>query len=510
VTPQRIGRYVLLREVAAGGMASVVLGRMRGPAGFGKTVAVKRLHPQFAKDPEFVSMFLDEARVTSGLSHTNIVLTLDVLEEPGELLLVMEYVHGAALSTVLRTLKERKELIPPPIAGAIMAGALHGLHAAHQATDEVGTRLDIVHRDVSPQNILVSTDGIAKIADFGIAKAVGQVHSTSEGVMKGKFAYMAPEQARSEPVSPKTDIYSAGIVLWELLTTERAVSGATNAERLLRVLELEAPLPSTMVPDLPPAFDAIVARALARNPDDRYPSARAMAMALETETALASTSEVGAWLQQVAAEPLKVREEILSEMRRQSVRHAFPSSPDLGDSSGSLAAAAARDALDASEATTSSPVSLDDLTEGSLSSSAVGPAPPSRRRGLLIAGFVLSLLVLGAGLALALGARAPAPTVATSSSSPPPPSAPSMPPAVATADVPPSVELAAPSASPSSKAALVAATTTPTAKPATPTGASTAKPGAAAAPSVAAKGKCKIEVVVDGAGRTNFKEVCAP
>jgi serine/threonine protein kinase len=270
VTPQRVGRYVLLREVAAGGMASVVLGRMLGPAGFGKTVAIKRLHPQFAKDPEFVSMFLDEARVTSGLSHPNIVLTLDVLEQPGELMLVMEYVHGTALSGVQRILKDKNERMPPRIAAALITGALHGLHAAHEAQDETGNRLDIVHRDVSPQNILVTSDGVAKIADFGIAKAAGQVHSTSEGVMKGKFAYMAPEQARGEAVTARTDIFAAGIVLWELLASQRLVTGTTNAERLHKILNLEAPAPSSKVPGLPVAFDAILARALARDPRDRY------------------------------------------------------------------------------------------------------------------------------------------------------------------------------------------------------------------------------------------------
>ena len=493
-------------------MASVVLGRMRGPAGFGKTVAIKRLHPQFAKDPEFVSMFLDEARVTSGLSHTNIVSTLDVLEEPGELLLVMEYVHGAALSTVLKALRDRQETMPSRIAATIMAGALHGLHAAHQATDETGKRLDIVHRDVSPQNILVSTDGAAKIADFGIAKAVGQVHSTSDGVMKGKFSYMAPEQACSEAVTAKTDLYAAGIVLWEMLTSQRLITGTTDAERFLKILALAAPPPSSKIAGLSPAFDVIVARALARKADDRYPSARAMAMALETETELASASEVGAWLQTVVAEPLKAREEMLSEMQRQSVRHLFPSSPDPEDFSRAMAAAASsRDRLHDADATTSAAVSLADLISDAKAPSRAPTNAQRGRRSVVLVAVVLGLVGLGIGVGVTLSSRMPVASVSVAAASaagavatpalPEPPAS-----ASSTTSAAPSVPSSLPASIESAKPAVTASPPVVTKERAT----ASAAPTSDSANKGKGKGKCEIVVSVDGVGRTQFKEVCAP
>src|SRR5262245_51026591 len=169
-----IGRYALHGELASGGMATVHLGRLLGPVGFSRTVAIKRLHAQYAQDPEFVSMFLDEARLAARIRHPNVVPTLDVVATSGELFLVMEYVPGESLSRLARAARDRMERMPPRIVSAIMSGVLHGLHAAHEAKSERGEPLGIVHRDVSPQNVLVGTDGVARVLDFGVAKAAGR------------------------------------------------------------------------------------------------------------------------------------------------------------------------------------------------------------------------------------------------------------------------------------------------------------------------------------------------
>src|ERR1700729_765840 len=188
-----VGRYALYGELASGGMATVHLGRLLGPVGFSRTVAIKRLHAQFAKDPEFVSMFLDEARLAARIRHPNVVQTLDVVATEGELFVVMDYVQGESLSRLLRASRTVGP-IPVRVASAILCGALHGLHAAHEATDEHGVPLGLVHRDMSPQNVLVDVDGSARVLDFGVAKAAGRTQTTGRGKIKGKLRYMAPEQ----------------------------------------------------------------------------------------------------------------------------------------------------------------------------------------------------------------------------------------------------------------------------------------------------------------------------
>jgi serine/threonine-protein kinase len=195
--------------IASGGMATVHLGRRIGAGGFSRLVAIKRMHEQFAKDPDFVDMFLDEARVASRIAHPNVVSVLDAVVAEGEVFLVMDYAHGASLARLLRTALRRGEPLRPDIAAAVVAGVLHGLHAAHEADDDHGQPMNLVHRDVSPQNVLVGTDGIPRLVDFGIAKASGRSQTTREGQLKGKLAYMAPEQARGETLTRRTDIYAA-------------------------------------------------------------------------------------------------------------------------------------------------------------------------------------------------------------------------------------------------------------------------------------------------------------
>jgi serine/threonine protein kinase len=216
-----IGRYALSEEIAHGGMATVHIGRLRGSAGFARTVAIKRPHPQYARDPEFVAMFVDEARLAARIHHPNVVSTLDVVAREGELFLVMEYVQGESLSRLVHLARQRRERVPEPMVASIVAGVLHGLHAAHEARGEGGELLGLVHRDVSPQNVLVGTDGVARVLDFGVAKAAGRIHTTRNGELKGKLAYMSPEQLCGE-VTRMTDVYAAGVVLWEALAGARS------------------------------------------------------------------------------------------------------------------------------------------------------------------------------------------------------------------------------------------------------------------------------------------------
>lgn len=302
-----IGRYALFAEIASGGMASVHVGQLLGPVGFSRTVAIKRLHPQFARDPEFVTMFLDEARLAARIRHPNVVPTLDVVATHGELFLVMEYVQGESLAQLARACLEAGKSVPHDIALAVMSGILHGLHAAHEAKSERGEPLGIVHRDVSPQNILVGTDGVARLADFGVAKAVGRAHITRDRHVKGKLSYMAPEQVQNTPVDRRVDVYAAAVVLWELLTGKRLFLADTDSSTLARVLSCAVAPPSSISPGVSFKLDRLVLRGVKRDPRDRFSTAREMAMALEASGRLATPSAVGEWVETIAHDALAAR-----------------------------------------------------------------------------------------------------------------------------------------------------------------------------------------------------------
>jgi eukaryotic-like serine/threonine-protein kinase len=325
--PPLVGRYVLYGEIASGGMATVHFGRLQGAAGFARSVAIKRLHPQFAKDPDFVAMFVDEARLAARIAHPNVVPTLDVVSQEDELLLVMEYVRGTSLSRLLRALMPAGEHVPPRIAAAILSGVLHGLHAAHEARSETGERLDIVHRDVSPQNVLVGTDGVARLLDFGVAKATGRLQSTREGQLKGKIAYMAPEQITTGKVTRKTDLYAAAVVLWETLTARRLFRADNEAKLLSMVLDGEVQPPSELVKGLPKGFDRITLRGLDRDPAKRFATAREMASEIEAVVGTAPSTEVGEWVERVAAEELCEHTSRIEEIER-SIASSRPSPSD--------------------------------------------------------------------------------------------------------------------------------------------------------------------------------------
>lgn len=316
-------------------MGSVHYGRMAGSGGFQKTVAIKRLHAQFAKDGEFRAMFLDEARLASRIHHPNAVGTLDVVDDAGELFLILEYVHGEALSRLTHEARRANEPIDPEIAASIITGALYGLHAAHEASDERGAPLCIVHRDVSPQNILVGPDGVARVLDFGIAKAVDRLAITRAGQTKGKIAYMAPEQIADEPVDRRADVFAAAVVMWELLSGERLFHADSQVGALAKVMMGNVPRLATSKPELPAALDDVLLRALSRHPRDRHPTARDLARAIEEVLDVASPAKVGDWVSHLAGESLRSRTDRLRTIETQTVASLEPAAP-LGEATAIL------------------------------------------------------------------------------------------------------------------------------------------------------------------------------
>jgi hypothetical protein len=312
-TPRSVGRYTLHREIASGGMATVYFGRLAGPIGFSRIVAVKRMHPRLAKDPDFVAMFVDEARLASRVTHPNVVATLDIVIDDGELFIVMDYVRGQSLSGLLTAAIRAGAPVPVPVATAIMSGVLAGLHAAHDARDKHGAPLGIVHRDVSPHNVLVGTDGVARIMDFGVAKAERKLHVAPEGEVVGKPSYMAPEQILGEAVDRRTDVFAAGVVLWSMLAGRRLFRGEDHSI-LNDVLHGEIPPLASFRGDVPPALEAAIRHALERDPARRPASARDLATEIETAAPLASATVVGAWVESLSAPVLGEREALIAQI----------------------------------------------------------------------------------------------------------------------------------------------------------------------------------------------------
>jgi serine/threonine protein kinase len=273
----RLGRYRLIRQLAVGGMAEVYLAVAEGLSGFEKRVVVKRLLPQHARNPELLAMFLDEARLCAGMRHPHIAEVYDVGEDGGDYFFAMEHVTGGDL----RSLLDHGGALPPGDALAIAAAVAEGLHCAHEHRDEQGRQLAIVHRDVSPSNVLVSVGGEVKLIDFGVAKWAAQRTETRHGVLKGKCAYMSPEQCRAEPLDRRSDVFALGVLIYELTTGRRPFEGANDFEIMTAVVRGGAAPPSSVAPDYPPALDALVMSALAARREDRPATALALAEALK-------------------------------------------------------------------------------------------------------------------------------------------------------------------------------------------------------------------------------------
>ncbi len=274
-----IGRYVVQRKLAEGGMAEIYLASAIGAEGFSKDVVIKVVRSFLATDQQFVQMFISEARLASRLNHANIVQIFDFGKHDTTYYLAMEYVRGASLSDLRKRCREQSAVFPPAVAAKICSEVARGLHYAHNST-EGGQRLGVVHRDVTPHNVLLSFDGAVKLTDFGIAKAT--TSHTAPGMLKGKFAYMSPEQSRGEKVDARTDIFALGIILWELLTGSRLFDGDTDVAVLRAVQEALIAPPSRINPEIPEALSEIVMRALMREPNDRFATAAQFERALAT------------------------------------------------------------------------------------------------------------------------------------------------------------------------------------------------------------------------------------
>ncbi len=511
--PRVIGRYTLCGDIAAGGMATVHYGRLLGPAGFSRTVAIKRLHAQFARDPEFVSMFMDEARVAARIRHPNVVQTLDVVALEGELFLVMDYVSGESLSRLLRASLLKGQRVPLEVVSAIACGVLHGLHAAHEATAETGEPLGIVHRDVSPQNVLVGADGVPRVLDFGVAKAAGRVATTREGQLKGKFAYMASEQVRSGEVDRRTDIYATGVVLWEMLTLQRLFVGDNDAQLLNNVLKGRVQPPSAVTSGLPKELDEITLTALSTDPAGRFPDARRMALAIEAVVPVASATRLAGWVDGLAGAVISERAKSVARIESNSSSGPHQALHDvLKDSLTPTPAPAPALLLDAHPTLSSEPKSGIAMSQSSPPDLRLERTPRRRSHRLLYAvGTLLALVGLAwAGNRMMSQLRVndaatkppPSPVVqptesasrsTTPSASAPPPSATVAAPVVST--------LASASSAPLVSSAPIRAPRAPV-KPRPP------NPGAAAEPAGGPGGHCTIKSFVDESGIEQFIKEC--
>ena len=276
---RRFGKYTLVAKLATGGMAEIFLARLHGDGGFEKLVCIKRILPHLAKDPQLIAMFLDEARVAARISHPNVCQVFELGEWHGMYYIAMEYLEGVPLSVFRR--KQLYPLLPDPrLVAGFGVQACEGLHHAHQLKRPDGELLGVVHRDISPQNLFATTDGIVKVLDFGIAKVQDASIRTSTGVVKGTYAYMAPEQLRNEALDRRVDVWAVGVVLWETLAQRQLFKRDTEFLTFEAITKLPIPGICEVRPDVPPLLGDVLARALARQPAERFSSARALGEAL--------------------------------------------------------------------------------------------------------------------------------------------------------------------------------------------------------------------------------------
>ena len=278
---QQFGKFQLLKKIASGGMAEIYIAKQRGMEGFEKIVVIKTILPNLATNEEFVQMFLDEARIAARLTHPNIVQIYDLGRVGSTYFIAMEYVQGENLRTVAKTCRKQGHTIPLQHTVKVISQACEGLYYAHTKADTSGQPLNIVHRDVSPQNILVSFEGITKLVDFGIAKAATQYQETRAGILKGKYSYMSPEQCMSQPVDARSDIFSIGIVLWELSTGLRLYKLNSELMILKEITEGTVKPPREVNQQIPAELEAIILKALEKHPDNRFQDGLEMHMALE-------------------------------------------------------------------------------------------------------------------------------------------------------------------------------------------------------------------------------------
>ncbi|UQA55864.1 serine/threonine protein kinase [Polyangium aurulentum] len=277
---QQQQRYRVLERLAAGGMAEVYLAESAGIEGFKKRVAIKRVLPHLSEKKRFIAMFLDEARLSANLTHSNVAQVFDIGVGESAYFIVMEYVDGSDLKAIIDFLRKTKRPLPVEVAVYIGEKICEGLAYAHEARGPDGTPLHVVHRDVTPANVLITKWGEVKIVDFGLAKATSQLEKSEPGIVKGKFGYLSPEATRAEEVDARTDIFAVGIILWELLAGKRLFLGGSDYQTIKRVQEALVPSLTSLNKDVPPELEKIIARALAKEPEKRFQTAREFGRAL--------------------------------------------------------------------------------------------------------------------------------------------------------------------------------------------------------------------------------------
>ena len=325
----RLGRYELLLPIAAGGMGQVWAARLVGSHGFSKLVAIKTILPMLVSDPEVEKMFYDEARVAALVHHPNVCQTLELAEDNKTLYMVMEWVDGASFRELVRTSTGGTNPVDPPIGARIMADVCAGLHAAHDLLDEDGKPLEVVHRDVSPQNVLLSIDGAVKVTDFGLVRALGRLHITRASRPKGKVGFMAPEQLSGGTIDRRADIFSAGCVLYESTTGRPPFPGDGEPQIIARMLMGEYELPSVHVPGYPAELEAIIVRALEQEPSKRFESADAMHTALEKylEKHPMSAKRLGAFVNERCKEIIAARRDAIRGAAQKSDNNVEATDP---------------------------------------------------------------------------------------------------------------------------------------------------------------------------------------
>jgi eukaryotic-like serine/threonine-protein kinase len=403
---QAFGRYEVLRPLATGGMATVYLGRVKAAGGFERLVAIKVMHPHIASETDFLTMFLDEARLAARIRHPNVVATHDVDQAPEGLFLVMDYVDGPPLHLIVKAAAKKRESVPLDVLLRIFCDVLEGLHAAHELTDESGHSLGLVHRDVSPHNVLVGKDGVARITDFGVAHAQARLTTTRGANLKGKVAYLSPEQVLVGRVDRRSDLFSAGVVLWEALTRRRLFKGETEGQTIAQIIAGARGTPAEIDPSIPAPISDACMRALQANLNDRYQTAIEFADALENAARAAGVSiarprQVGAYLATLDIPPPSL-----------AIPGAPPGSSSLsqGSVSGDRIASALAGLAPGMLGSQSSPPSTTEAS-GTVGGSLVASAAVPRHRRRLLGVAVALLALAGAALFLLVG-RSGAPTAA--------------------------------------------------------------------------------------------------
>ncbi len=482
-------------------MATVFLARLSGMAGFQRLYAIKRLHPHLARETEFVDMFLDEARLAARIHHPHVVPILEIGQSDKGYYLVMEYIEGDTAARLFGRCAQHDKRIPWNVGVRIILDTLSGLHAAHEVKDDAGRPLEVVHRDVSPQNVLLAIDGTARLTDFGVARAASRMATTRSGHLKGKLAYMAPEQARGEAIDRRADVFAAGVMLWEHLTFHRLFKSEGEAETLNRLLYLPIPTTREIDPTVPEELERVVMQALTRDPAQRFSSAREMADALEAAAQrcgmLGTSRDVADLLTAVMGTELDAQREAVRQWMSRSepsegrrTKSAAPAAPRTNPPVSSVSSAviqvppppSSAQALDPRSASAPAPMMLAGSALGSNASNASTGA--SRvRAGVL--GALAALVVVCAGVGAwtykkphgavyppVLASAAPAPLpVETLSGGDPAPTAP---------PVPASAQRAAPPDTGAPPAIASSAPRTKTGRP--PRGAPRPLPPAATAP----------------------------